>query len=638
MTAVIAEEKPAATDKLPLDRLVGKRVGDFKLKDVRNGNEVWLYGLAMANKGIGNFLNIKKTNAVVFVFVSPGCPIGDKYLPRLNELAREYDAKGVKFFGIASNDGDTPEDLKAWAEQKELAFPVLHDARNVQADALFVERTNEVILADARATIRYRGAIDDQYGYTTTSPEPKHNYLKDAIEAVLAGNFQKLDVKGTEVAGCRLSRVQPEPSKLDGIERVRGVSDEIAEYLDKVDPAPEVGQVNYSEHVASILQNKCQNCHRPGQVGGFSLLSYDDARKRSGMIAEVVDSRRMPPWHADPRFGHFSNDRKLTGLERATLMAWVEQGTPLGDVAKMPPQKSFPEGWTIGTPDMVFELPESNVIPAQGTVPYYHITIDPGLKEDVWVQAAEARPGNPAVVHHIIVYVVPPGSDRGRTIGEGRGHLCGYAPGDMPSVYPLGTAKRVAAGSKFVFQMHYTPNGQQTSDRSKVGLIVSKVPPTREALTVGIANPGFQIPPGADDYPVKSEQKFRNEVRLLAFMPHMHLRGKSFKYTLQVPEKDPETLLSVPAYDFGWQSYYTLAEPLILKPGTVIKCDATFDNSDKNRANPDPKSIVRWGEQTWEEMMIGYVDIDFPIRKIDPGPGDKAADTARPATPKSAAD
>jgi len=308
-------------DKLPADRLVGKRIGDFRLKDVRNGKEIWLYGLAMANRGLGSLLNIKKTNAVVFVFLSPGCPIGEKYLPRLNELAREYDSKGVKFFGIASNDGDTPEELKAWAEKHELAFPVLHDPRNVQADALLIERTNEAILADSRATIRYRGAIDDQYGYTASSPEPKHNYLKDAIEAVLAGTPQGIAVKGTDVAGCKLTRVVPEPSKLAGLDRVRPVSEEISAYLDKVDPTPEVGQVNYADHVAAILQNKCQACHRPGQVGGFSLLTYDDARKRSGMIAEVVDNRRMPPWHADPRFGHFANDRKLTGRERAILMA-----------------------------------------------------------------------------------------------------------------------------------------------------------------------------------------------------------------------------------------------------------------------------------------------------------------------------
>ena len=623
-TSVPATPVRAEEPALPVDRLVGKRVGDFRLKDVQTGKEVWLYGLAMGNRGLGSILNIKKVNAVALVFVSPGCPIGEKYLPRLNEMAKAYDARGVKFFGIASNAGDSPEDLKKWAEENKLAFPILHDKRNIQADALLVERTNEVILVDSRAGIRYRGAIDDQYGYKDTRPEPKNNYLKDALEAVLAETPGNIKVKGTEVAGCAITRVEPEKSKLDGLDRVRPVSEEIAAYLEKTEPTPEVGKVNYAEHVAKIIENKCQNCHRPGQVGGFPLLTYDDARKKAAMIAEVVDNRRMPPWHADPRYGHFANDRRLTAADRATLLAWVEQGTPLGDATKLPPLKKWPEGWTIGTPDIVFELPETNTIPAQGTVPYYHLSVPTNFKEDVWVQAAEARPSNAAVVHHIIVYVLPPGGNRGRLIGEGRGHLCGYAPGDMPSVYPEGTAKKIPAGSTLVFQMHYTPNGKQTVDRSKVGLIVSKKPPVREALTVGIANPGFQIPPGADSHPVHSEQRFRNEVRLLAFMPHMHLRGKSFKYTLEAPGAKPEVMLSVPAYDFGWQSYYTLPEPITLKPGTVMKCDATFDNSEKNRANPDPKSLVRWGEQTWEEMMIGYIDIDFPIQPEPAKTGNKA--------------
>lgn len=610
----LADEPAAQTDSLPADRLVGKRVGDFRLKDVQTGKEFWLYGLAMGNRGLGSLLNIKRTEAVVMVFVSPGCPIGEKYLPRLKELAKTYDARGVKFVGLASSDGDTPEELKKWADENNLGFPILHDSRNVIADALLVERTNEAILADGMAMIRYRGAIDDQYGYTATRPKAEKNYLTDAIENVLAKTVNKIAVKGTEVAGCKITKVTPEPSKLESLDRVRPVSEEIAAWLDKNDPAPEVGQVNYAEHVAPIIQNKCQSCHRPGQVGGFSLTTYDQARKNAAMISEVVAERRMPPWHADPRHGQFANNRSLSGKERATLMAWAKQGTPLGDPTKVPAAKKFTEGWTIGTPDLVFELPESNVVPAQGTVPYYHLSVPTNFKEDVWVQAAEARPEDAGVVHHIIVFAVPPGANRGRTIGEGRGHLCGYAPGDMPSVYPEGTAKRIPAGSTLVFQMHYTPNGKQTKDRSKVGLILAKKPPEREALTVGIANPGFLIPAGADNYPVHSEQKFRNHVRLLAFMPHMHLRGKSFKYTLEVPGQKPELLLSVPAYDFGWQSYYTLAQPRFLEPGTMIKCDATFDNSTNNPANPDPKAQVRWGEQTWEEMMIGYVDIDFPVQ------------------------
>ena len=193
------------------------------------------------------------------------------------------------------------------------------------------------------------------------------------------------------------------------------------------------------------------------------------------------------------------------------------------------------------------------------------------------------------------------------------GHFCGYAPGDMPSIFPPGTAKRIPAGSKLKFQLHYTPNGRVATDRSKVGLILAKQPPVREAVTVGIANPKFVIPPGAADHAVRSQQRLSRETRLLSFMPHMHLRGKAFRYTLEQPGAEPEVLLDVPAYDFGWQSYYTLAEPRILPAGSQIVCDAVFDNSAGNPANPDPSIAVRWGEQTWEEMMIGYVDVDFPI-------------------------
>ena len=327
----------------------------------------------------------------------------------------------------------------------------------------------------------------------------------------------------------------------------------------------------------------------------------------------------MPPWHADPRHGTFANDRHLSARERATLLAWVEQRCPEGNPADGPAAKAWPEGWTIGTPDLVFELPEATLIPAQGTMPYVHVTVPTNLAADVWVQAAEARPGDASVVHHIIVYVVPPGGDRRRTIAAGRGHLCGYAPGDMPSVLPPGTAKKLAAGSDLVFQLHYTPNGKPTADRSKVGLIVAKQPPSREALTIGIANPRFVIPPGASAHPVHSQRLFPQDVRLLSFMPHMHLRGRSFRYALTSPDgRVPvEVLLDVPAFDFGWQSYYVLAEPRILPRGSLLGCDATFDNSAENPANPDPKVAVRWGEQTSEEMMIGYVDIDVPIGAWD---------------------
>ena len=605
---------PALADEsiLPLDRLVGRRVGDFRLVDVQTRQEVWLYGLAARNTGLATALGATPARGVVLVFVSPGCPLGEKYLPRLAEMADHYRERGVWFFGIASGAGDTLEELRAWAEERKPGFPILHDVGNVQADALLVERSNEAILLDARARIRYRGGIDDQYGYGFTRPEPRHRYLADAVDAILARPSRAVSVKATDVAGCRLTRVQPTGPTLPPVQRVRPAAAAITAHLEAAEPPPEVGPVDFAVYVAPILQDRCQACHRPGQVGGFSLLTAADARSHAAMIAEVVADRRMPPWHADPRHGEFANDRRLTSRERAVLLAWVDQGSPVGDVSREPPPRQWPEGWTIGVPDVVFEIPENNTVPAQGTVPYVTMRVPTGFTEDVWVQAAEARPGNSAVVHHILVFVEPPDGGRRRIAGDADGQLCGYAPGDMPSVFPAGTAKKIPAGSRLRFQLHYTPNGRVQTDRSKVGLIFATTPPVREAVTLGIANPRFLIPAGADSHPVQAEHRFDREVRLLSFMPHMHLRGKAFRYTLHTPGLATEVLLDVPAYDFGWQTYYTLARPRTLPAGSRIVCDAVFDNSADNPANPDPTRSVTWGEQTWEEMMIGYVDVDLP--------------------------
>jgi len=599
------------------NRLVGQRLANFRLKDVATGREVSLYG----NRG---------KLAVVLVFLGTDCPVGNLYVPRLVELNKAYEGRRVVFLGINSNAHDTVEEVAAHAREHGLNFPVLKDEGNVVADMALVERTCEVVVLDGLSTIRYRGAIDDQYGVGTRKSAPEHNYLRDALEEIITGG--RIEVKTTPVVGCLLDRVDPKPTKTGSATRVRAADPAIADALRAKDEDEEkkVGKVTYAADVVSIVQNKCQNCHRPGEVGPFPLLTYDDVRKHAAMIREVVDERRMPPWHADPRIGHFQNDRSLTPRERATLLAWVDQGTPLGDVAALPAPRTFPDGWTIGTPDVVFETPEPFTVPAQGTVNYVHVRVPTKFKEDVWVQAAEARPGDRSVVHHIIVYVI----DRGNLLrgggfeGRAEAHLCGYAPGDMPSVYPDGTAKKVPAGSDFLFEIHYTPTGKVRTDRSKVGLIFAKKPVERRAYTLGIANPRFEIPPGADNHRVDSRFEFKHDARLLSFMPHMHLRGKSFAYRAVYPDGRTEDLLSVPAYDFGWQSYYTLAEPKPMPKGTKILCEAHFDNSSANPANPDPTKSVRWGEQTWEEMMIGYIDYveDVPA-------GAKTSQTDPPARP-----
>jgi hypothetical protein len=592
-----SEERPAAAP-LPLKRGVGQRLSNFTLNDVVTHQAVSLHGFA-------------GKSATVLVFLGAECPLANLYGPRLMELHRQYRGRGVAFLGINANAGDSEAAVAEQVKKLGIEFPVVKDVGNVVADLALVERTPEVLVLDGMARLRYRGAIDDQYAAGgARKPVPSHHYLKDAIEAVLAG--REVELAATPAPGCLIDRVEPRP-KAASTARVRPAPAEIRKAREDAEKAHsvDVGQVTYASDVATILQAKCQTCHRPGQVAPFSLLTYDDARKHSAMIAEVVDNRRMPPWHADPRYGHFANDRSLDARERATLLAWVEQGAPLGDPKAIPPAKTFPEGWTIGKPDVVFEIPEEYTVPAQGVVEYVRIRVPTGFKEDRWVQAAEAQPTDRSVVHHIIAYV----DDHKRGGGRGRplAHLCGYAPGDMPSIYPPGTAKKVPAGSDFVFEIHYTPNGRILTDRSRVGLIFAKAPVTREAFTVGIARGDFVIPPRDSNVGVESSLTLKEDTRLLSFMPHMHLRGKDFRYTVTPAGKPPEVVLSVPAYDFGWQSYYTLAEPMTLSKGTRIDCLAHYDNSENNPYNPDPGKTVRWGDQTFDEMMIGYIDVDLPV-------------------------
>ena len=391
----------------------------------------------------------------------------------------------------------------------------------------------------------------------------------------------------------------------------------------------QVDRVTFASNVADILQRKCQQCHRPGQVGPFSLLTYEQARGHARMIGEVVADRRMPPWHADPKHGVFSNDRSLTDKERAALLAWVDQGAPEGDRAQAPAPRPFADGWSIGKPDVVLTMPEPYLVAATGTLPYQNFRVKTNFKEDMWVQAAEARPGDRSVVHHILVQVDGESQNEIGT-SEALGYLTVYVPGDAPSIFPPGTAKRIPAGADIIFQMHYTPIGKAKSDQSTVGLIFAKERPKFEAITFGIAQPRFRIPPGAADYKVESTFTMPKDIRLVSLFPHMHLRGKTFKYTAQYPDGTNELLLSVPAYDFAWQSVYRLAEPKFLKKGTRIDCEAHFDNSSANPANPDATKTVRWGPQTYEEMMIGYVDFADELPPSDAKRPERTIPVARP--------
>jgi mono/diheme cytochrome c family protein len=371
----------------------------------------------------------------------------------------------------------------------------------------------------------------------------------------------------------------------------------------------------FTRDVAPILYKNCVECHRPGEVAPMSLLSYDEVRPWARSIREKISDRSMPPWLADPQHGRFENDRRLAQKDIETVVAWVNAGTPKGDDRDAPPPPKFVEGWGIGKPDVVLSMLEEYPVPADGVVPYKYFTIPTSFTEDKWVTAIEFRPGNRAVVHHIIGFIQEPGQ---RVSGDGGtgNFLGGTAPGDPPNIYTDGLAKRIPAGSKIIFQMHYTPNGEATKDRSSVGLVFAKEPVRKTAMTGAAMNVQLRIPPGASAHEVKSSWTAREDVQLIGLMPHMHVRGKDFLYTAVFPDGRSEVVLNVPRYDFNWQLAYKLAKPIALPKGTRIDCVAHFDNSSANKYNPDPSKEVRWGDQTWEEMMIGWFTYTRDAEKL----------------------
>ncbi len=376
----------------------------------------------------------------------------------------------------------------------------------------------------------------------------------------------------------------------------------------------------------------------------MSFLTYDQTRPWAKAMKQAVLGKQMPPWFADPHYGKFSNDRTLSTAEIDTLVSWADTGAKAGDPKDAPKAIAFVEGWRIGKPDMVIEMPLAFDVPASGTIDYQYILIPTNFKEDTYVQIAEARPGNPAVVHHIIAFIREPGSpfmkdakpgvpfvpkDHVRTEdltpeqrkkrapsnggGIGGDFLAGYAPGTVPFVMRPGEAKLVKAGSDIVLQMHYTANGKPATDKSRIGLIFAKEKPNARVLTLAAGAADFEIPPGDPNYQVDAKLKLQRDVTLVTLLPHMHFRGKSFEYRVTYPSGEKETLLSVPKYDFNWQLTYELEKPKVLPKGTVIECTAHYDNSANNKYNPDPSKTVRFGEQTWEEMMFGFFEVSVPM-------------------------
>jgi hypothetical protein len=363
---------------------------------------------------------------------------------------------------------------------------------------------------------------------------------------------------------------------------------------------------SFSKDVAPIFYKACVECHRPSMFAPMSLMTYDDARPWVRSIKQKVTTHQMPPWGADPAYGTFKNDSRLSDQEIETIVAWIDGGAQRGEDKDLPPRPEFADGWSIGKPDVVFTMEDEFKIPATGTIPYQYIRIPMNLSEDRWLQAIEIKPGARAHVHHVIAFTQPAGEQVKPAGALGPTNIGGVTPNKPGVVFEPGVARLLRGKSDLILQMHYTTNGTEVVDRTSVGLIFAKEPPKRLQAGGLVLNPRFVIPAGADNYEVRAVQTVSRDTVLTSFTPHMHVRGKDMTYIAHYPDGTSETLLSVPKYDFNWQITYMLAQPKTIPKGTGIEVIAHYDNSPGNKFNPDPNQDVRWGDQTWEEMMIGF--------------------------------
>ncbi len=538
---------------------IGRKIEDFTLDDFR--------GRARSLKDWSD------SKLVVVAFLGTECPLANLYAPRLAELAERWTPKGVAFIGINSNMQDSVTEVGAHAQRHKMKFAVLKDAGNKIADRFGALRTPELFVLDKDRTVRYRGRIDDQFGVGLQKPKATRNDLEVALAELLDG--KTVSQPTTDVAGCLIGRVKrPEPS----------------------------GEITYSKHIARILQNRCVECHHEGQIAPFALTNYAEVIGWAEMIREVVHERRMPPWLAAPEHDQFKNNPSLSKDEVRLIDGWVEGGCPEGSPSDLPPPVQYAKGWGISEPDQVFYMSDKPyTVPAEGVVEYQIYTVDPGFTEDHWIKEADVKAGNPAVVHHVIVFIQEPGGDR-----FGAPQMA-YAPGMTPRRFEKGMAIRARAGSKLVFQVHYTPNGTRQDDRSYVGFVYANPNEvTHEVMGGSCGDLALNIPPNEANHKVTARKLFIKDTLLLGMNPHMHLRGKSFRYELELPNGTREVLLDVPRYDFNWQLWYMLKEPKLVPRGSRMICTAYFDNSPDNPSNPDPTKVVTWGEQTWDEMMFGF--------------------------------
>ncbi|MFO0906093.1 MAG: redoxin [Pirellulales bacterium] len=590
----------------PGDHGVGRRVGPLAWTDLDGKRHAWSAGAGVTGAGVTG-AGATEPRWLVVAMTSSTCPLSRKYFPVLSRLEAEFRASGVAFLLLAPTATDPAAALRELVAEHRYGGSIAKDVDESIARALQATSTTDVFVLDRAGTVLYHGAVDDQYGLGYARDAARRHYLADALRAIRAG--QRPLIAATAAPGCTLDFAPLEEGQAPG--------------------ANSSGQPTYHNRISRIVQNHCWECHRPGGLGPFSLATLEDVRAHRGMVKQVVERRVMPPWFAeeDARGHRFSNDRSLSESDRRDLLAWLDAGLPAGDPRDAPAPLPEPGEWQVGKPDLVLRLPRAVTVPAEGTMPYQNLIVSTNLAEDRWVQAMEIRPSDRAVVHHVLVFVLGArgAGEGGGEPDERRGFFAAYVPGNSAFIYADGFAKRLPKNARLLFQMHYTPAGKETQDQTELALRFSRETPRHEVKTVGIANTRLRIPPHADNHPEKADLRVPHDAVILGFMPHMHLRGKAFRYDLRTAEGRVETLLNIPRYDFNWQLQYRFAEPLTVTNGSTIEVTGWFDNSEQNPANPAPENTVRWGPQTFDEMLLGYVEYYVP------GETPGAADDETPA-------
>lgn len=534
----------------------GQSVDNFALLD-QNGKYHDLYYLSDAK-------------AVVVMAHDNDCAAVRDALPGLEQAKASYGARGVEFLLI--NPDDSRQAVAERAKSAGTTIPVLVDESQLVSESLQLKHAGELLVIDTKGwKVAYRGPIDKRSSGSAL--------LTNALDAVLAGQPVKTSKAATK--GCALKTAKRDTTG---------------------------SKISYSDQIAPLLIDNCVTCHRAGGIGPFAMTEYAVIQGFAPMIREVIRTKRMPPWHADPHVGTFEGDRSLTNDEKRTLVHWIEAGAPRGKGPDPLEQmnKTWSE-WSFGQPDLVLEVPAYDV-PATGIVDYQRYVVPNPTGRDIWVRATDTIPGDRTVVHHVIVGIYDQSlPERPRQIRASSPELGAYVPGNGPVLYPPETGVLVRKDQAFAFQMHYTTSGKPARDATRFGLYFHEEPPKYVFKTAVLAKPSLIIPANTKEYSDTIAQEFKQDMIVYRLTPHAHFRGRASQFVAQYPDGREELLLSVPKYDFNWQTTYTLATPKQIPAGTRIVHTTTYDNSKQNPANPDPNRIVPWGEQSFDEMLYGVV-------------------------------